>query len=359
MAFEFKNKEKLVNDVISNIKSNISFDIDTKEGEPLRTIVEAIMQELDFQYWQIKQTYENSFIDTAYGEELSKLVKILGIERRAAVKANGSVTFFRETAAITDYLIPVGTLVETLPDSEGRTIRYETTENVTLEAGQLEVNANVIAVQAGEIGNVTANKIIVINNPPLGIESVKNIAGTINGEDEETDAQLRERATKTLETKGNGTINAIYYKLINTPGINSVSIIDVARGIGTVDILILGDTLPMPQSKMDEVLQIIQETKAGGIDILVEEPTTKTQNVSITLTLAQGVLLADVDLKAREAIENYFKSLSIGETLYKNQLAKEVLNSSEFILDLNITTPSANVTSTNKELIVLGTITLG
>lgn len=358
MTLEFKDKDQLVQDVIDSISSKID-DLDFSDGEPLRTIIEAIMAELDLQYWQLQQTYDNSFIDTAYGDDLKNLVKIVGVIKKDATYATGSVKFFRATPATLDYTIPAGTLVETLPDSDGNILSYQVSGSVTLATGQTEVYANVTATQPGTASNVVANKISVINNPPFGIESVINDEAIIGGEDEETDDALRLRAGSALETAGQGTILAITNKIADVSGIKSVKVLDMQRGIGTIDILVLADTLPMPSDKMTEITQIANDTKAGGIDVLLYEPTTNAVNVDVTLTLADGVVLADVNDLVTNAINNYFSTLSIGDSLIKNQLSKQILNStSDKVIDLTINTPTANVDVSDTTIIIIGTITI-
>lgn len=356
---EFKDRDTLIEDVITGIKEKLGDDVDLSEGEPLRNIIEAVMQELDYQNWQLGQIYESGFIDTAYGEDLTQLVKILGIERRPPTYAKGLVKFYRETPATLDYYISSGTLVETIPDEEGNILQYETIQNATLLTGQTEIFVEVQAVEPGEESNIIANKIITINNPPLGIESVVNAESISGGEKEETDEELKLRAMSVLDTAGQGTVNALHSKISNLTGIKSVKILDMERGIGTVDILVLGDTIPMPSLKKEEIENEAQDTKAGGIDILVYEPTIITLNINITLTLEEGILINDVSATINEAITDYFKSLDIGEPFIKNQLSKSILNKTEGkVLDLTINNPSTNVNINIKEIIALGTITL-
>jgi uncharacterized phage protein gp47/JayE len=357
MAFEYKDKDQLVDDAINSIAEK-NPDIDFSDGEPLRTFLEAVMNELDIQYWQIQQTYENSFIETGYGEDLSELVKILGITRLPATQSVGQVKFYRETPAAQDYTIPAGTLVESIPDNVGDTIQFETLQNVILLSGTTEIYADVQSVDAGANTNITAGRILVINDPPIGIESVINVESMTGGEDEETDDDLKVRAQSALEASGLGTINAIESKLISTPGVKSVNVIDMARGIGTMDILVLGETLPMSTTQKNELIAIVQGIKAGGIDFLITEPTVSNVNLNITLTLTSGTVLADVNTAVNEAINTYFSKLNIGDTLIRNQLAKDILNSSDGIIDITINTPSSNVTVSGTTIITLGTITL-
>lgn len=357
--FDNTDKDTLVQNFIDSISENIDFEIDFSDGEPLRTIIEAVMQEMELQYWQLEQTYDGSFIDTSYGDDLTELVKILGIERKIATNATGSVKFYRETPADFDYFIPLGTLVSTLPNGFGESIQYETILDATLLTGQTEIVVNIKAIEPGISRNVISNKILIINDPPLGIESVTNTAPIIGGEDEETDDNLKLRTKSILDTVGLGTINALKNKINNIAGVKDVSVLDMARGIGTADVLVLGDIIPLSQLKKDEINLVISSTKAGGIDVLLKEPTINTVNVSVTLTLDTGVLLADVSQNVQTAITNYFNTLIIGETLYKNQLSKSILDSNLKIIDLNITSPATNIVVGSQEITVIGTVTIG
>jgi uncharacterized phage protein gp47/JayE len=355
MPFESKDKETLIDDVADAILEKLP-DLDFSDGEPIRTIIEAIMNELDLQYWQLQQIYDNSFIDTAYGDDLTNLVKLMGVERNPALQSTGQVKFYRATPATLDYAIPAGTLVETLPDANGNIISFQTTENVILATGQTYVLANVTSVEPGANSNVTAGKVIIINDPPFGIESVVNDEAIIGGEDEESDDDLKARTSSALEASGKGTINAITYKLQSTPGVKSVKVNDMARGIGTMDILILGDSIPMPQSKIDELNAVLQDVKSGGIDFQIVEPSQTITNVSVTLNLNDST---DFDSSVvNTAITNYFSNLKIGDSLIINQLSRKILEASDNIIDIASITPNSNVVSSISNLITLGTINI-
>jgi uncharacterized phage protein gp47/JayE len=358
VTLEFKTRDQIVQDIINSILSKIP-DIDFSDGEPLKTIIEAIVTEMDYQNWQLKQVYDNAFIDTSYGDDLSNLVKLLGITRNPAKGAFGKVKFYRETPATLDYLIPAGTIVETLPDAEGVFNSYQTTENVVLLTGQTFIDANVKAITLGLSSNVTSNKVTTINNPPLGIESVTNIEPIAGGENEESDDDLRNRAKSVLETSGQGTVTAITNKIQEIPGVKYTKVLDMQRGIGTLDILVLGDTVPMPSDIMDSITKMAMDTKSGGIDILIYEPTYTNVNVDITLTMKEGYNILDVTEDVNTSINNYFATLGIGDTFVKNQLVKYILdNTIGRVADLNINSPSSNITEDSTSLITLGTITL-
>jgi uncharacterized phage protein gp47/JayE len=131
----------------------------------------------------------------------------------------------------------------------------------------------------------------------------------------------------------------------------------MGRGIGTADVLVLGDVIPLPQGKKDEINAIIAIAKAAGIDVKLEEPRLITAVVTGTLTLKPGTVIGDVIDVVNTAIDSYVNKLTIGQNLIKNQLERFILNSSDLILDVNLSSPS-NLTVQPKDIIRTGTITL-
>jgi uncharacterized phage protein gp47/JayE len=351
MSFSFKDKEQLVEDTVNSLLEKMSFEIDLDAGEPLRTIIEAIMHELDLQYWQMEQVYNGSFIESSYGDDLSELIKILGIERKPASYSTGEVKLYRETPATVNYFIPSGTSVETLPDYNGETFKFQTTKDATLLKDTVSVYVPIIAELPGKSSNVIDSTILIVNDPPNGIEFVINEEPTSGGEEEETDEELKQRARGLLDTIGLGTINALYNKVNDIDGILEVAVLDMERGIGTADILVLGDTIPMTSTKREEVESVINKTKAAGIDIEMQEPTLLSIDINADLIIENGHFIDDYVQDVNKAIESYVNTLAIGEKLYKNQLERYILNVSDRILDVNVSSPTGDIIPASKEII--------
>lgn len=359
MPFNYKDRDELKNSIIDNLTQSFNNTLDLSDGEPLRTIVEAFVEELDLQYWQLEQNYNSSFIDSAYGDDLTNLVALLGISRNQSTMAKGTITFYRETPATQNYYIPEGTLVESIPTEEGIVVQFLTIEEANLLIGQTSVDVPIEATEGGSNGNVAPSAIRVINDPPTGIEGVINNESTAGGEEEEIDEELRERALAALETAGKGTLEAIKFYVNSIEGIREVSVVDMARGIGTIDVLVLGELTPLPQEKIDEIEQKIDEVKSAGIDSLLKQPELITQNVTVTLQLENGYALTDeIKDNVAIAIKEYINDLSIGERMILNQLRKYILNSNEAIIDISLTNPTTNLNITSDQVIRTGTISI-
>lgn len=351
MAFEYKDREKLVGDVIDNLKLTLPQNTDYSTGEPLRTLIEAIMEELDLQYWQLQQVYDSAFLETSTSDDLDKLVRLLAVYRHQGAKSIGNVEFGRVLTASEDYFIGAGTLISTLPNAEGEVFEYITTEDALLVAGQKAVNVPIESIMPGLKYNIAPFTITVINTPPIGIESVANPNGTSGGFDIENDEDLRERAEQKLEASGLGTVGALTYHLSNIPLIDKVQVYDMLRGIGTVDIVLSAKAIPMPNSLFIECLKVADETRAAGIDVLVYEPDVIYIDVDAVVTMEGKFQIETFRLAAIKSVDKYVNNLNAGQTMILNQLERSILNISDRIRDVNITTINGNITAEYNQII--------
>lgn len=358
MSVTIKEKNQLVLDVITRLKLALPETTDFTDGSTLKTIVESLMEEVDIQYWQLERTYDSGFLEDTFDLDLDKLVAILGVIRIPALKSKGQATFYRTSPATQNYFIPQGTLIQSLPDLKGKSIKFQTTLDATLLLGQTEIIVNIEALVAGLSGNAPAFTIKTLNTPPNGIELVKNVEATSGGTDKETDLALKNRTQHVLDAAGLGTIDALFNKIANVPGVREVSVQDMARGIGTVNILVLTDSIPMTTLKETEILNIIRTTKAGGIDVLLLEPSVVFVPVTVTLTMKEGYIFNIVEVIVTNAINSYINQLNIGEKLIFNQLGKFILNSSDLIIDINLANPLDNIIIGPTEILRTGLITI-
>ena len=107
MAIQVKEFDTMVNDVLRRITNSTKIS-NINPGSVMRTIAEAILAEQDIQYYQIDQIFKGMDIDTATGNDLDRLVKILGIVRKSAVPCIATLTFGRSEASDANIMIPAG-----------------------------------------------------------------------------------------------------------------------------------------------------------------------------------------------------------------------------------------------------------
>lgn len=351
MAIEVKDFDVMVDDVLQRIASSTGIS-NTGPGSVIRTIVEAIMAEQDIQYYQISQIFDGMDVDIATGDDLSSLVKILGIIRKSATKCSANITFGISSPSATDIIIPFGSTVSTRADADGEVIEFTVDNNAVITAGQLTASVACTAKVAGLI-YVPVNSVVVMNSPILNVEYVNNTASISGGTDAEDDDSLRARAKDALSLLGKGTADSIESAVKGIDGVQDAILMDVTRGVGTADIIVVTADMPAPAELQQVIESTVNEYKAAGVDVGIILPNIVTIDISVNTT---GFTDASV---IGGGILNYLKSLTVGSSLIVNQMERYILNACDTIsMDVTTVTPSNNVSVTSTQIIRHGTITI-
>lgn len=361
MPLIIRDFETMVDETLQRIvDANIGIT-NTIPGSVIRTIVEALMAELDIQNYTVDQIYKAMNIDTAEGSDLDNIVAILGVVRKQATYAEGTVVFGRSDVYATDIAIQYAQMISTRQNNNGST-SYEfmvTEDDAKLKAGELQTAVNVRATTPGSlflpIGTIT-----IMNTPIVGIEYVTNLTEFIGGTDKETDDELRGRAKQALAGLGKGTNTALRSALLGLEGVVDAIVMDANRGVGTADIVVITSELPPSQALASEIDYTIGITKAAGIDVKAIFPVIKTQNIVVTINDLSGNDLTDEDIsRAYSAIINYCNSLSVGDVLIISQIERAIGNAvNDMDVDVIVTTPNTNVVPASTEVIRCGTVTI-
>jgi hypothetical protein len=112
--------------------------------------------------------------------EESATTQTTGIQEAQSLRAVGSIVFVNQTDQAID--IPPGTIVST---SAGTPIQFQTTQGALLAAGaglQVEAPIEALPEYAGEIGNVAAGLINIVNGDLSTQVTVRNLSPTDGGE---------------------------------------------------------------------------------------------------------------------------------------------------------------------------------
>lgn len=363
MALVIREFETMVDETLQRIvDANIGIT-NILPGSVIRTIIEAIMAETDIQNYTIDQVYKAMNIDTSTGSDLDALVTILGISRKQATYATGTITFGRSDVYNTDIAIQYAQMVSTRQDSNTGFIHefIVTDDEAKLVAGELKTVVNIKAINPGKI-YLPIGSITIMTTPVIGIEYVTNEVEFSGGTDQETDDELRARAKHALAGLGKGTNAAIRSALLGVDGVNDAIVLDTNRGVGTADVIVVTDEIPPSTALQNKINAAITETKAAGVHVQAIYPDIVTQDVSITLidiTDPLAVMPIEYINNAGNAIITYCNSLSVGGTFIVSQLERVIGNAiNDTNIDISTTTPSANITPTNTKVIRHGTITI-
>ena len=120
------------------------------------------------------------FPQTAQGIQLDYHAQQRGIQRKSAVRSQGTLEFSREAALLYDVTIPEGTVCA-VSQEEG--LRFVTTRKGILKAGDFSVSVPAASEEGGAQANAAAETIKVLVTPPPGVTAVTNRDAFTGGAD--------------------------------------------------------------------------------------------------------------------------------------------------------------------------------
>lgn len=308
--------------------------------------VQSLLAQAD---WVLDQ----SFPQTAQGEYLDYHAQTRGMTRSQATRATGTLRFSAPSAASAPCVIAKGTVAMT---AEG--VRFETTEEAVLPAGECAVGVPAQAVETGAIGNVTEGKIRLMSLLPVGIAQCVNEQPFTGGSDTESDESLRARIMDSYKRLPNGA-NAAFYEqeAMSVPTVAAAKAVGRARGIGTVDVYVATHSGTPDGALLDEIAESLDKKREIAVDVEVLAPTPVTVNIAAELSAAEGYDFAEACNAVREVLGGYFTGERLGEDVHCAKLAS-LLYGTQGVANCHLLAPASDLTIGATQLPVLGTVTL-
>ncbi len=264
------------------------------------------------------------FAATASGEYLDYIASQRGLERKHATKAQGEITFLISEPIDHDIIIPQGAVVATTDEVP---IRFCTTENEEISAGNTLVSVYAEAEKAGRSGNIEKGKAVVAVSVPAEIETVTNRVVFTDGTDEESDSELRERIRSTFTSQPNGTNIAFYQQLaLSVEGITKAGVVPKVRGTGTVNIYVCGNGAAAGAAAISNLQALVNKERELNVDVKVYNANFVNYDLTVGVTAKNGYSASEVKSKCTQAFENYINSIPIGGKLYLSLLGKYLLD---------------------------------
>ncbi len=300
----------------------------------LRGLIELYAWGLYALYQFLFTIFEQAVPESATGAWLDLHCAQVGVTRRAATKAQGTVVFSRSGTS-GNVKIAAGRIVKTLPDGIGAVYRYVTDADAVLPDGQTSVAVAVTAEVYGAAANVTVGSITEISTVIEGIETVNNAADwlTSEGADAEDDDSLRRRYTLAWKSQAGVTRASYEAAALSVPGVADVYVADQhPRGEGTVDVVVQGSAGLPTASLLDSVRDALESAIVINHDLQVKAPTAVNVEVRATLELVSGNA-ADVLATAEAWVRAMFASgdtdiprFSIGKDVVRDRLASGLVS---------------------------------
>ena len=178
-----------------------------------------------------------------------------GLRRKEAAAAGGVLRFYREGAAAQEIVLPQGLVAST---AGAEPVRFVTTAEGRIAAGETEALVPAQAEQPGSTGNAAAGSITVLVTAVGSVDGVENPEGFSGGQDAETDDELRSRLLEQAEQAQNDSIAA-----------------DRRRQVGSGDRSGRIRTYNFPQNRVSDhrielTLYRLDAVMNGDLDLLIE-----------------------------------------------------------------------------------------
>lgn len=323
------------------------------DGGDMALRLRALAAEL-FSLWsQADFVLRQSFPQTAEGSWLDNHAQVRGLVRRESVCAQGVLRFSVSSAAADNLTVPAGSECMTAAG-----LRFATTRDASIPAGELFCDVPAAAVSPGKAWNVPAGTVCYMAFPPVGVEACVNPDEFIGGTDAENDDELRARVLASYRTLPNGA-NVAYYETLalGIDGVRAVKVLPKNRGIGTVDIVIAGtDGLPA-DDLVDAVQAAVNDCREICVDALVYAPETVPVTVDAAVTVKDGYDAAAVLADVEQAVRDWFSGERLGQDVLLAALSG-VIYSVPGVYNYSFTAPMADVPITASQLPVLDAVTV-
>jgi uncharacterized phage protein gp47/JayE len=232
--------------------------------------------------------------------------------RKLPTLASGIVNF----TGVYGSIVPLGTVM-----NYANGISYETTEQITVS--DVPTPAAARALDPGSAGNLDPGTVLNIVTPPPGIDPIATVAEMDNGNDIETDEELRTRVLLRIREPPMGGDKTDYVEwTLRVPGVTRAWCYPLEMGMGTCTVRFMMDHLradnggfPTPND-VDAVAAYLDTVRPVAVkDFFVEAPIPNPINVHI--------MWLDADNAAtRAAITNsllneFFVRSMPGQTWYR------------------------------------------
>lgn len=366
---DYLNAEMTTEEAIRNrMLSRISDEWDKTEGSYIYDSISPVSIEMVFIAMMAKKILKQGFIQTAEGIFLDYRSDEHGLSRKEATYAIGKIKIVGNIGAKIPKGLKVATETDTVLDIQS--VEFLTTEDVVI-AEEGYVYAPIQAMNAGSIGNVTANKIIVVMESNSNITSITNEEQTLGGTDIELDDNLRSRTLDYVRTPGtSGNVQNYKQWALSIPGVTAVHVKPLWNGNGTVKVIILGgDNEPAT----DELVKKVQDYIVGdnnlgerqapiGADVTVVSAEAITININANVVIDKEITtLEKVQTLFKNSVENYLKENAFNSnTIYLSKIGSLLININGVLdyTDLKLNNNTENIPTNDEQVAVTGEVIL-
>lgn len=292
-------------------------------------------------YLQALSAFNQLSVYTATGSNLNAITSHLGMTWEKEKKAVGKITITAEIGI----QIPQAWGIETKSG-----VKFVTLNTSTITTTEKETEIEVIALNGGTDGNVSAGAITEQTEILTGIISINNKLNTLGGKDLETDTELRERYLKRLDRKSSFTTEGIKNYILKNTNVKKCQVIENdtddfdsdGRLAHSYECICYGDT-------NDNILKALYEYKIAGIRTVGDitknfgeitvgftRPTEKTIYLKVEVEAVKEIWKDDFKKIIKDIYLRYLDEVEPAGTIYLYKLIGEIYKNTSGIKTLKI-----------------------
>lgn len=293
-GLELKTLSTIVTELEDGVKSiygdDVNVDSDTPDGQLINIIAQACidMREL------IQDVYTSFDPDEAEGTVLDQRVALNGITRKGGtftvtpvdITVDRSVSLVGMDDDETELDIPSG--VYTIKDDAGN--QFVLLDSVTLSTGLTS-----LSFRAAEIGAVatTLNTITTAVTAIAGVTAINNSESpTIYGQDEESDAALKLRRTKSITSSSVGYLESVLAAVLAVDDVTDAKIFENSTDVTDTDGTLAHTLWAVVESGASaDIANALYATKAAGCGMRgsVSQVITRPSGQTVTMNFDRPV----------------------------------------------------------------------
>jgi uncharacterized phage protein gp47/JayE len=335
VKLSLQNFTSLVQNSSAAVQGACSSLLDLTVGSVLRAILEANASIALWLQWLIVLLMQRQRLATSSDSDVDTWVADYGFSRLPSVAATGAVTFARFTAT-SSATLPVGATARTANGAQTYSVTadplnayWDGVSNYVIPAGTTSITVPVLALTSGAVGNVVAGAINLLGSAVSGIDTCTNALALTNGQDAESDLDVKARFPQYIIGLREATPAAIGAAILGVQQSLAYGIAENMDEVGNYEpghfVVTLDDGTGSPSTTLKAlVYTAVDAVRPIGSTFSVQSPTVVTVNVSLVLTAAAGFVKANMIAPLATAITAYIEALPVGGGLSYTRLAQVI-----------------------------------
>lgn len=323
LGLQTANQSELVENLTNSFQEVYGEDINVDSNSPDGQIINIFAQMLEDYYELLNQVYTSFDPDQAVGTVLDQRCAINGVQRK-----EGTYTYV-QIDITTDRNVTLEGLDQkqaedcyTVSDNEGNQFVLANTTAIQPGTTSLRFRAKNVG-NVGILPNTITTPVTVI----LGVTAINNPSGaTETGDNEETDAELRERRKRSVSIANQGYTDGLLAALENIPDVTKASVYQNRGSVTDADGIPGHSIWVVVQGGTDEEIGKVMNNKvAGGVGMKGTQ--------SVTVLQSDGS--REVYYFDRPTAQTLYVQLNItaleGQTIVPDEIISQMLNDLSYL----------------------------